>query len=95
MLHEAGIGADQGPRIDALAKAVDDLPVEAGVLHAFSAVGPACLLLIGALALATGLTTWLAIARGRRLASLHRSSPVRVSTIAAEDHGADADRRAV
>jgi len=95
VLKGAGIGPDQGPRIEALAKAVNDLPVEAGVLHTFSAGGPACLLLIVALTLATGLTTWLAIARGRRLASLHHSAPGRVPRIAAEVHGTDADRRAV
>ena len=95
VLHEAGIGPDQGPRIDALAKAVNDLPVDAGALKTFSAVGPACLLLIGALTLATGFTAWLAIMRGRQLASLRRSGASRVSIIAAEVHGADADRRAV
>jgi len=95
MLKEAGIGPDQGPRIEALAKAANDLPVEAGVLHTFAAGGPACLLLIGALTLATGLTTWLAIARGRRLASLHHSAPGRIPRIAAEVHGTDAGRRAV
>ncbi|HEV8702223.1 MAG TPA: hypothetical protein VGV60_13200 [Candidatus Polarisedimenticolia bacterium] len=95
VLHEAGIGPDQGPRIDALAKAVHDLPVDAGDLKAFSAVGPACLLLIGALTLATGFAAWLAITRGRRLASLHRSASVRLPITAAETHGSDADRHAV
>jgi hypothetical protein len=52
-------------------------------------------MLLGALTLATGFTAWLAITRGRRLASLHRSAPVRVPIIAAEGRGADADRRAV
>jgi hypothetical protein len=95
VLHDAGIGPDQGTRIDALAKAVNDLPVEAGVLHAFSSVGPACFLLIGVLTLATGLTTWLAIARGRQIALLHRAPPGRAPKIAAEIHEADAARRAV
>ncbi len=95
VLHEAGIGPDQGTRIEALAKAVNDLPVEAGVLHAFSSVGPACFLLIGVLTLATGLTTWLAIARGRQISLLHHAAPGRAPKIAAEIREADAARRAV
>jgi hypothetical protein len=95
VLHEAGFGQDQGPRIEALAKAVDGLPVETGVLKAFSAGGPVCLVLIGLLTLGSGFTAWLAITRGRQLASLHRFAAGRARTIAAVDHGADADRRAV
>jgi hypothetical protein len=95
VLYEAGFGQDQGPRIEALAKAVDGLPVESGVLKAFSAGGPACFVLIGLLTLGSGFTAWLAITRGQQLASLHRLAAGRARTIAAVDHGADADRRAV
>jgi hypothetical protein len=95
VLRKAGIGPDQGPKIEALGKTVHDLPVEGGVFKVFSAVGPACLLLIGALTLATGFTAWLAITRGRQIASFHRSAASRVPIIAAEVHEADADRHAV
>ncbi len=53
------------------------------------------LLTIIALTLATGFTAWLAIARGRRLASFQSSAPGRVPMIAAEVHETDADRHAV
>ena len=95
VLHEAGFGQDQAPRIEALAKAARDLPVEGGVLKTFSAGGPACLVLIGLLTLVSGFTAWLAIRRGRQLASVHRFAAGRAPAIAAEVRGADADRRAV
>ena len=95
VLHDAGFGQDQGARIEALAKAVAGLPVEGGVLKTFSAGGPACLVLIGLLTLVSGFTAWLAIMRGRQLASIRRFATGRAPSLAAEVRGADADRRAV
>ena len=100
VLHDLGFWQDQAARIEALAKAVSDLPVEGGVLKAFSAGGPACLVFIGLLTLVSGFTTWLAITRGRQLASIHRFAAGRAPSIAADVRGAevrggDAGRRAV
>src|SRR5439155_669794 len=72
-LRAAGLGQDQKARIEALSKAVEALPVQGGVLTAFSAAGPATLVLIAALVLATGALGWVAAERGRRLASLQSS----------------------
>ncbi len=95
VLHAAGLGQDQRGRIEALSKAVEALPVEGGVFTAYPAAGPASLVLMGALVLATSALGWLAVARGRRLASLQDSGVRRVAIVAAEAPSADVDSKAV
>src|SRR5438445_1036241 len=82
-LHAASLGQDQKGKIAALAKAVDDLPVEGGGLMILRAGGPVSLVLIGVLVLATGALAWIAIQRGRRLASLQRPGGRRVAIVTA------------
>ena len=94
-LRAAGLGQDQKARIEALSKAVEALPVQGGVLTAFSAAGPATLVLMGALVLATGALGWVAAERGRRLASLQSPGGRPVAIRAAKAHRADVDSKAV
>ncbi|HKB07820.1 MAG TPA: hypothetical protein VKF61_06045 [Candidatus Polarisedimenticolia bacterium] len=93
LLHAAGVGQDQKAKIDALSKAVEALPVEGRILTGFSWTGPATLVLLGALALATAALAWLAVERGRRLASLQAAPPVAI--LPAKAHRADVDKKAV
>jgi hypothetical protein len=93
-LHAAGFGQDQKVRIEALAKAVDELPAQERVLGAFSAAGPASLVLMGALVVATSVLGWLALERGRRLASLQGSGGRPVAIRAAKVRRADVDSKA-
>jgi hypothetical protein len=95
VLHAAGLGQDQKGRVEALSKALEDLPVEGAVFTAYSVAGPASLVLIGTLVLATLALGWLAIARGRRLASLQNPTVRRVAIVAAEVPSADVDSKAV
>ena len=94
-LHAAGLGQDEKVKIEALAKALDELPVEGGGFRAVRAAGPASLVLIGALVLATGALGWIAVERGRRLESLQRPGSRPVAIVAAEVHKADVDSKAV
>src|SRR5437867_1460605 len=94
-LRAAGLGPDQKGKIEALAKAVDDLPVEDGGLTTLRAAGPASLMLVGALVLATGALGWIAIQRGRRLAALQISGGRPAGLVVAEAHSADVDSKAV
>jgi hypothetical protein len=94
-LHAVGLGPDQKEKIEALAKAVDDLPVQGGGLRALSAAGPSSLVLIGALAMAVGALGWIAVQRGRRLASLQRPAGRPVALVAAEVRRPDVDSKAV
>jgi len=95
VLHAAGLGQDQKGKIQALSKAVDGLPVDGRGFTALSAAGPASLVLIGALALATGVLGWLAVERGRRLASLQSSAGRKVAIVPAKVRRADVDSKAV
>ncbi len=95
VLHAAGLGQDQRGKIQALSKAVDELPVDGRGFTALSAAGPASLVLIGALALATGVLGWLAVERGRRLASLQSSAGRKVAIVPAKVRRADVDSKAV
>ena len=95
VLHAAGLGQDQRGKIQALSKAVDGLPVDGRGFTALSAAGPASLVLIGALALATGVLGWLAVERGRRLASLQSSAGRKVAIVPAKVRRADVDSKAV
>ncbi len=95
VLHAAGLGQDQKGKIQALSKAVDELPVDGRGFTALSAAGPASLVLIGALALATGVLGWLAVERGRRLASLQSSAGRKVAIVPAKVRRADVDSKAV
>ena len=95
VLHAAGLGQDQRGKIQALSKAVDGLPVDGRGFTALSAAGPASLVLIGALALATGVLGWLAVERGRRLASLQSSAGRKVAIGPAKVHRTDVDSKAV
>ncbi|OLC53445.1 MAG: hypothetical protein AUH92_05975 [Acidobacteria bacterium 13_1_40CM_4_69_4] len=95
LLHAAGLGADQKGKIEALSKAVEEIPVEGRVFATFPASRPASLVLIGTLVLATLALGWLAVARGRRLASLQDSTVRRVAIVAAEVRSADVDSKAV
>ena len=94
-LRAAGLAQDQKGKIEALAKAVEELPVEGGGFRAFKGAGPASLVLIGALVLATGALGWIAVERGRRLASLQRPGSRPVAIVAAEVHRTDVDSKAV
>jgi hypothetical protein len=49
--------------------------------------------LLGALVLATGALGWLAVERGRRIASLQAAHPVAI--VPARVHRADVDKKAV
>ena len=95
VLHAAGLGQDQRGKIQALSKAVDELPVDGRGFTALSAAGPASLVLIGALALATGVLGWLAVERGRRLAALQSSAGRKVAIVPAKVRRADVDSKAV
>ena len=95
VLHAAGLGQDQRGKIQALSKAVDGLPVDGRGFTPLSAAGPASLVLIGALALATGVLGWLAVERGRRLASLQSSAGRKVAIGPAKVHRTDVDSKAV
>ena len=95
VLHAAGLGQDQKGKIQGLSKAVDELPVDGRSFTALSAAGPASLVLIGALALATGVLGWLAVERGRRLASLQSSAGRKVAIVPAKVRRADVDSKAV
>jgi len=95
VLHAAGLAQDQKARIEALAKAVDDLPAQERILGPFSAAGPASLVLMGALVVATGVLGWVAAERGRRLASLERRGGRPVAVRAAKVRRADVDSKAV
>lgn len=93
LLHAAGLGQDQKAKIDALSKAVEALPVDGRTLSGFSGTGPVTLVLLGALVLATGALGWLAVERGRRIASLQAAHPVAI--VPARVHRADVDKKAV
>ena len=93
VLHAAGLGPDQKAKIDALSKAVEALPVEGRILTGFSWTGPMTLVLLGALVLATGALAWLAVERGRRIASLQAAPPVAI--LPTKAHRADVDKKAV
>jgi len=95
VLHAAGLAQDEKARIEALAKAVDDLPAQERILGPFSAAGPASLVLMGALVVATGVLGWVAAERGRRLASLERTGGRPVAVRAAKVRRADVDSKAV
>ena len=95
VLRAAGLDQDQKARIEALAKAVDELPVQDRVLGAFSAAGPASLVLMGALVVATGVLGWVAVERGRRLASLERPGGRPIAIRAAKVRRTDVDSKAV
>jgi len=95
VLHSAGLAQDQKARIETLAKAVDDLPAQEKILGPFSAAGPASLVLMGALVVATGVLGWVAAERGRRLASLERPGGRPVAVRAAKVRRADVDSKAV
>ena len=69
-LVASGFGSSQSGRIETLAKAVEGLPIEDGILAAAPSAGAVSILLTLALALAAGWLGWLAVHRGRRLASL-------------------------
>ena len=94
-LRAAGLAQDQKEKIEALTKAVEELPVEGAGFKAFKGAGPASLVLIGALVLATGALGWIAVERGRRLASLQRPGSRPVALVAAEVHRTDVDSKAV
>src|SRR5262249_42881284 len=89
MLQAAGLGQDQKDRIEAVSKAVEDLPAEEGGFPDRRTAGAGPLVLIGVLSLATFALGWLAAVRGRRLAALQRPEVRRLGTTEGWPRGDD------
>jgi len=73
VLTRAKLGTDQSRRIQALSRAVEDCPVKDGLLVTSRAARWLYGLLTSVLALVAGISSWMAIARGRKLSPARRS----------------------